>query len=386
MASRKKIVVILSRFPYPLDKGDKLRAYHQLQYLSAFHDLYLLVLTEQEVGNEKLAILQPICKRIIQYRLNLADKIFQIGLSVFRQIPVQVGYFFSSRLKRKMHQDIHQLEPDLIYCQLSRTAEYGKDLPYPKIIDFQDAFSTNYSRIKDQYIGPKKWFYARESALMKKYEINMLTWFDKCTIISEFDRQEIASNSQNLFVVPNGVDTDYFKTKNLAKTYDILFLGNLSYIPNRQAAIYLIQKICPLLIAYKKDIKILIAGTSPGPLTQYATSNIDIPGWMPDIRVAYEKSSIFVAPLFSGAGLQNKLLEAMSMELPCITTPIANLSLQATENKDLLLAENEKQFVQQIISLLENATLYTHIKSNASIFVHKNYPWDKANQKLLDLI
>ncbi|MBP6624498.1 MAG: glycosyltransferase [Chitinophagaceae bacterium] len=386
MALRKKIAVILSRFPYPLDKGDKLRAFHQIQYLSTFHDIYLFVLTEQEISQEHLAILQPICKNITQYRLSLIDKIVQIGLSAFKQIPVQVGYFFSSSIKRKMHLDIHQLKPNVVYCQLSRTAEYGKNLPYPKIIDFQDAFSTNYSRIKEQYVGPKKWFYARESALMKKYEINMLTWFDKCTIISEFDRQEIASNSQNLFVVPNGVDTDYFKTKSLAKTYDILFLGNLSYIPNRQAAIYLIQKICPLLLAYKKDIKILIAGTSPGPLTQYATANIDIPGWMPDIRVAYEKSSIFVAPLFSGAGLQNKLLEAMSMELPCITTPIVNLSLQATENKEILLAKNEKEFVKQIISLLEDPTLNTYIKSNASTFVHENYPWNKANQKLLELI
>ena len=188
MALRKKIAVILSRFPYPLDKGDKLRAYHQIQYLSTFHDIYLFVLAEQEISQEHLAILQPICKNITQYRLSLIDKIVQIGLSAFKQIPVQVGYFFSSSIKRKMHLDIHQLKPNVVYCQLSRTAEYGKNLPYPKIIDFQDAFSTNYSRIKEQYVGPKKWFYARESALMKKYEINMLTWFDKCTIISEFDR------------------------------------------------------------------------------------------------------------------------------------------------------------------------------------------------------
>ncbi len=285
-----------------------------------------------------------------------------------------------------MHKDIQQIKPDLVYCQLSRTSAYGKDLPYPKIIDFQDAFSTNYSRIKEQYNGPKKWFYARESSLMKKYEQHMLQWFDKCTIISEFDRQEIGPDAKNLFVVPNGVDTEYFQAKITTTQYDILFLGNLSYVPNKQAALFLIQKIYPLLVEYKKDIKILIAGTSPGSLTSYASDHIHIPGWMPDIRKAYQESAVFVAPLFSGAGLQNKLLEAMSMQLPCITTPIVNLSLQATENQDLLLAQNEKQFVQQIISLLEDSTLFNKIKTNGCKFVHENYPWNKANQKLLDLI
>ena len=386
MSERKKIAVILSRFPYPLDKGDKLRAYHQISYLSRFHDIYLYALSDETISVDTLNAVRPFCKDIHIYRLNKVGIILQIIRSFIENIPVQVGYFYSSRLYRKMHTSILSLQPDTVYCQLSRTAYYGKDLPFRNVIDFQDAFSTNYERIQNNFHGLKKFFYKREGRLMKVFEQNMAAWFDETTIISAFDKGKIEISPNHIKIVSNGVDTIYFQSKNAPKTCDLLFSGNLSYLPNRQAVMFLLEKITPKLIACKPDIRIDIVGSSGDEFRKFESANIYIRGWIEDIRESYDSARIFVAPLFTGAGLQNKLLEAMSMGLPCITTSVTNASLLAAENKQVLIANNEDEFVHKIICLLDDTELQKKLASNARNYVTANFSWELANQKLLDLL
>ncbi len=386
MSGRKKIAVILSRFPFPLDKGDKLRAYHQIGYLSRFHDVYVYALSNEEVDETMMKALSPFCKGIHVFRLSRSGVIVQALLSFIKNIPVQVGYFYSPRHAKKIRESIMALQPDTVYCQLSRTALYGKDLPFRKVIDLQDAFSTNYERIQNSYQGLMKYFYRRESLCMRDFEIKMIGWFDISTIISAFDKGKIQIEPNPLVVVSNGVDTSYYKSAGRTKKYDILFSGNLTYIPNKHAVKFLAEKIAPALAHLRPDIQIVIAGSSGDTLKKYESSNIQIRGWVNDMSVLYDEARIFVSPLFTGAGLQNKLLEAMSMGIPCITTAITNASLLATENEQVLLADNVDEFVSKIIVLLDDAALRQRISTNARIFIEENYNWDKVNQKLADLL
>jgi glycosyltransferase involved in cell wall biosynthesis len=386
MSERKKIAVILSRFPYPLDKGDKLRAFHQIAYIAQLHDVYLYALHEEAISVQAMKALEPFCKDICLYKLNKIEIGFQILRSFITQLPVQVGYFYSRRHHKKMTQDIINVKPDTVYCQLSRTAFYGKDLPFRKVIDFQDAFSTNYERMQRTFTGVKKYFYKREGQRMKVFEKNMARWFDEATIISAFDKAKIDISPNRMMVVSNGVDTRYFHSLNAIKTCDILFAGNLSYRPNRQAVIYLLEKIAPKLIPLKPTIKIKIVGASGQEFKHFESDNIQISGWVDDIRESYDSAKIFVAPLFTGAGLQNKLLEAMSMGVPCVTTSVTNASLMATENEHVLLANNDDEFVSTIIELLNNTNLQHKLSLNARALVIENFSWEVANQKLVSLL
>jgi len=385
MPARKKIAVILSRFPFPLDKGDKLRAYHQIGYLARFHDVYLYTLCEEKPTQVHVDALLPLCKEMHTYILNRAEILRQTSLAYIKKIPIQVGYFYSSSIHKKIHSSLLSLQPDSVYCQLSRTALYGKDLPFRKIIDFQDAFSTNYERIQQNFTGIKKYFYARESRCMRDFEIKMTDWFDACTIISQFDKDNIQITPNRIVVVSNGVDTAHFQSTQHVKKYDILFSGHLGYVPNKNAVQFLVEKIAPLLLKRDPSIQIAIVGSSGNELKKYETANIHIHGWVEDIRDAYNAARIFVAPLFTGAGLQNKLLEAMSMGLPCITTSVTNASLLANENKDVLIANNEVEFVEKIIYLLKNKSLQEEFAINGRKFVQENFSWDNANEKLLRL-
>jgi glycosyltransferase involved in cell wall biosynthesis len=385
--NRKKIAIILSRFPYPLDKGDKLRAFNQIKYISKFHDIFLFALNEASVSKIDYDMVAPYCKEIKVYKLRKLEIVIQSFLSLFKSIPVQVGYFYSPSIHRKMTNTIKQINPDTVYCQLSRTALYGKDLPFNKVIDFQDAFSMNYDRMQRNMSGIQQLFYKRESLRMKQFETSMLQWFDTTTIISEHDKSNLASQPNTTIVISNGVDLDYFQPQSITKTVDLLFLGNLSYQPNRAAVDFLIQHIMPALIKIRPTIKLNIAGAAMAEeLKKYESSNIHLSGWHDDIRVAYASATLFVAPLFTGAGLQNKLLEAMSMKLPSITTSIVNASLHATENKEVIIANTTEEFVSKIIQLLDNPEQQIQLASQAYEFVSKKYGWDQSNQQLVDLL
>ncbi len=385
--SRKKIAIVLSRFPYPLNKGDKLRAYHQIVFLAKQNDIFLYCLSDEKVNENDFNEVKKWCVSVEIFELNKTSIAWNLMNSFLKKLPAQVGYFFNANIQKKIEASILKINPDVVYGQLARTAFYIKDLPFKRVIDFQDAFSTNYVRIAENATFLKQIFYKRESNLMQSFEQKMLSWFDASTIISDFDKSQIANENENLAVVSNGVDTHYFTATPKEKKYDLLFCGNLSYLPNKNAVIFLCEKIAPLLIEKMPTIKInIVGGNSAADFKKYASNHIHFAGWVEDVRTAYDETKLFVAPLFTGAGLQNKLLEAMSMQVPCVVSSVTNASLIATENKHVLIANNEYEFVEKIIQLLKDEHLQHSFKVNARIFVEENYSWDKANQILENIL
>lgn len=382
---RKKIAVILSRFPYPIDKGDKLRAYHQIRCLSLNHDIYLFALADVAPTENDLHAMQPFCKEMKVYTLRKIEIAIQVMRSFLQSLPVQSLYFYSSRIAQQLQLDLNQVHPDVVYCQLSRTAFYAKDLDCRKVLDFQDAFAMNYDRIQAQSKGLKQWFYKRESALMRQFEANILRWFDHTTIISEFDKSQLSVQPNKCVVVGNGIDTAYFAPRTSKKKYDVFFAGNLNYLPNKLALDYLLAELFPLLLKAKPDITIQISGGDPKEFHALANKypkHIFLQGWVDDIRAAYAESRVFVAPLFTGAGVQNKILEAMSMKIPCVTTPIVNASLNALENQQLYLAKDAVEFRDKILYLLSNPDQANLMTDQAKKFVHENFSWEKNSIRL----
>lgn len=386
MLSKKRVAIILSRFPYPLDKGDKLRAYHQIRALSEHYSIFLFTLCDRIPDEEQLAALSPFCSEIHYVVLSAAKRLGQMVLGVFKREPAQVAYFFQFTAKREFDAWIARCQPDLIYGQLSRTARYLLPARRPTILDFQDCFSANYRRMAESKFGIVKFFYLREARRMQEFESRMLKWFQHCTIISESDRKQIPGGEQML-VVPNGVNASYFAPQSKAPIHELVFVGNLSYEPNVDAAAFLVNEVMPLVWMHRPEVKLLLAGTSPNPRVMgLKEKRVMVSGWMPDIRQAYASGKVFVAPLFTGAGLQNKLLEAMSMQLPCITTPLVNESLNALPEKEVLIAKDAQEFATCILKCLTQQQYSTELGERARSFILSKYGWEKANAPLLQRV
>lgn len=383
---RKKIVIILSRFPYPHHKGDQLRAYHQIVFLSSFHDVYLLAISEDKVDHHSLSHMQTHCREVHVFPVKKWQCYVQAMFAFFKQWPVQVGYYHHPSIVKKIDKMLVNIQPDVVYGQLSRTACYVKLFVGRKVIDFQDAFSTNYARTAATKKGIYRWFYIRESKTMQSFEKDMLLWCNATTMISAFDIAQVG-NPPHMALIANGVDTHHYAPVNQTQTYDIMFSGNLSYLPNAIAVRFIIEEIVPLLEKQDHAIRIQIVGAAnQRQFEKLQHPMVSFSGWVDDIRLAYASTKIFIAPLFTGAGLQNKLLEAMSMEIPCIGTNITNASLLATPNEHVLIANTAQEFVDKIMWLLQHPKAAQDIGKAGRSFVQETYSWDEANTLLMDVL
>ena len=269
-----------------------------------------------------------------------------------------------------------------------RVSEYVKDLDVPKTLDYQDVFSKGVERRIEKSNWYKKIVLKTEYQRLLKYERDIFSYFDNKTIISEPDRELIPHPDRNkIEIVINGVDVEFFKPMEIKKEYDLVFIGNMGYPPNINAAKYLAQKIMPLVRKKLPNASLTLAGATPHTdVMALKNENIKVTGWMEDIRESYAKAKIFIAPMQIGTGLQNKLLEAMAMKIPCITSGLANKALEAIPEKEILVGNTPEEYAEHIFRLLENEQLSKNLSDNAYKLVHSKYNWDGATKKLEHLI
>ncbi len=385
-----KILVILPRVPYPLEKGDKLRAFYQIKELAKNHEIILCALNHNRKLDKQKAFrkLQPYCMSINFIDIPWYVVPFNILKAFFKGLPLQIGYFYSQHAHKQIRRIFNIHHPDHIYCQLVRTAEYGKNFSTGKTIDYQDVFSYGVKRRISKAPFWLKPVLKLEYQRLVKYENRVFDLFDVKTIISLPDRDLINHpQKEDIHIIPNGVDHDFFKPLKKEKTHDVVFTGNMSYPPNVDAALFLAKEIMPKVWKKLPGTRLLLAGASPDPKVKaLENKQVKVTGWMDDIRDAYASAKIFIAPMRIGTGLQNKLLEAMSMKIPSITTPLANGALQAKPDKEILLGKTAEELAGHIIHLLEDQEFATQLAENAYSFVHQNYSWSEATLKLEKLM
>ncbi len=383
-----RIFILLSRIPWPLEKGDKLRAFHQIRCLSYEHEIILCALNTDRNADKQKAFkaLQPYCRSVNFIDLGLWSQGVNLLKSWIAGRPLQSGYFYGSRAHRRIKNLIMEYKPDVLYGQLLRVAEYLRHSDLPKALDYQDVFSVGMLRRLEVAPWYQKPFLRTEYRRLSRYETDMFDAFDLKTIISKPDRDLIPHpGKEEIMIVPNGVDQDFFRPMNGAKETDVVFTGNMAYPPNVNAAEYLVCEIMPLVWAKRPQTKVLLAGATPDlRVRALASEKVKVSGWLDDIRHAYSGASLFIAPMRIGTGLQNKLLEAMSMQLPCITTPIANKALGGSPGKHLLVGTDATELANHILELLGQPEFSERIAKDGYSFVLENYNWEHATAKLAD--
>jgi sugar transferase (PEP-CTERM/EpsH1 system associated) len=382
-----KIFVILSRVPYPLEKGDKLRAYHQLRELSRSHQIVLCCLSDSPVHPDARQKLSEICAEIHIFHLQKWRIYFNLFLCIFSRKPFQVMYFYQRKVHRAITALIASTKPDHIYCQLIRTAEYAKDEhAYRKTLDYQDAFSKGIERREQKARWPLKAVFAAERRRLIAYENIIFEYFEAKTIISDEDRRHIYHpERKDIAIITNGIDTEYFAPQpDAARSCDVLFTGNMSYPPNIEVAEYIVREVLPLLKKSKPDIAITLAGSSPHRRVKQLENvgGVTVTGWVEDIRGVYASAKCFFAPMQSGTGLQNKLLEAMAMELPCVASPLANRPLKAVDSESIKIADNAESYAAAILAILNDQTHAEALGRNGRTFVKKNFSWSESAAQL----
>ncbi|MEM6270290.1 MAG: glycosyltransferase [Bacteroidota bacterium] len=381
-----KLLVALSRFPWPIEKGDKLRAYYQLRGLAEEHEVHLICLNEAPVSEpdrrqlDFCSSIQVIPHPKFKVALNLAG-------AIFNRAPFQVNYFRSGAMKRALAETIHREKIEVVYVQLIRL---GLNLPDKGaagwFLDYMDAFSIGMEKRIRQSRAAMRPFARIEARRLRAYEAALAGRFDGCSIISERDGEALPpAVRKRTEIIPNGVGEGFFAELDRPATldFDLIFFGNMGYHPNVQSARYLVEEVIPALEARGFTPKICLAGARPAPLLQsYAGPNVTVTGFVDDIRAWVLRSKLAIAPLIAGQGLQNKLLESMAMGVPTLTTPLANSALQAVNGRDIVVCDSPPDFAVAILELLQSPEKAAQIGAAGREFVSRNYRWRAMNSQL----
>ena len=267
-------------------------------------------------------------------------------------------------------------------------AFYVKNTEKPKIVYAFDAVSDYNHKMyeKSESVISKTYWYLNYLKI-HNYE-KVYNQFDNCIVVNKKDKNLLEKDIKiPITVVPNGVDTDFFKNSDKISETKLVFLGDMSTPPNNDAVRYFIEEIYPLIIE-EKEIDFYIVGRNPSNYIKELDNNknIHVTGSVEDVREFLSKGTIFITPMISGTGIKNKILEAMSMSLPVVSTSIGISGIDAKTNQEFLCADDNREFKEKIIDLINDEKLQVKIGNNARSFVEKNYSWITSMNKIEEII
>ena len=380
-----RLLIVAPRFPYPLDKGDRLTIYNIVRYFSKRHVVDLASFLEPDQGESWIQHLSPFCSRVEIVPLNKTRAYWNCLAGILGPIPFQVLYYRDPFMHDIVHRLCSEHQYDLLYAHTIRMGQYIVDFrDRPRVLAMQISMALHYRRMA-AYSGNILWrlLYALEHRKVKAYEPSLGHRFDRVLLISPTDWREIEKTGSldNVFFNPHGVDFVYFSPdKTIGKEpASIIFTGNMSYPPNVDAVLHFCKSILPLIQKQVPEVKFYIVGTSPTPEVKALGKDrrIIVTGSVDDLRIYMNKVQVAVDPLRIGAGLQNKVLEGMSMELPMVITSVANEGIGTIDGENVLIADDPRSFADKVISLLRDPTLRFRTGNAAREFIVANWSWEK---------
>lgn len=221
----------------------------------------------------------------------------------------------------------------------------------------------------------------------RRYESFMFTPYARTVVVSDRDRDELLSLNPALpvEVIPNGVDTRGFRPRPTARIPALLFVGNYDYPPNVDAARYLAQDIFPVVRERLPQARLWLVGNAPPPeLRALASESIRVTGRVPDVRPYLARAGAFVSPLRLGAGIKNKVLEALAMGCPVIATPLSLDGIAARDGHEVLVAEGPA-LAEAALRLLQDVGLSRQLSLNGRRLIESRYSWDHVAERYLAL-
>lgn len=377
-----KILFLANRTPYPPFRGDKLKIYNLAKRLAGSHELHLLTFAQNREDLTYKEELEKIFTKVHFVYLPKWKSVLNCLQAVWARTPLQVLYFRSAGMKRKLQEVLREDKFDVAHVQHLRMSSYlAANNSLPRILDMPDAFSLYWQRrIKAAQNPIIKLFTTIEYRRLLRYE-QVMKEYDLSLVCSAEDKEylETEQGIANLKLLPNGVDLDIFKAGNHDYSHNqtLLFTGNMDYAPNVDAVQYFVQEIFPLVLKRFPDTQFIIAGQRPvHRVLRLASDNVRVTGFIPDLSAVYNDASVVVAPLRFGAGTQNKVLEAMAMGVPVVCSNIGFKGLGIKSGEGAIMQTEPSAFAESVIELLSSQEKRTAVGKSGVEVIRSGFSWD----------
>ncbi|HEX7181197.1 MAG TPA: TIGR03087 family PEP-CTERM/XrtA system glycosyltransferase [Thermoanaerobaculia bacterium] len=396
-ASGLNILYLCHRVPYPPDKGDKIRAYHQIRALARRHRVHLLTLTDGAVPD--LTPLHNLCERVEVFPVHRPSAYLRSALGalkMWRPRPLTLAFFDSEELRRRVEELARSERFDVVVAYSSSMAPYVEPFAgVPSVLDMVDVDSAKWEQYSHFARRPMRPVYALEARRLRGYEAEVAERFDRVVLATANEARqlkEIAPKAK-VVAVANGVDFDYFRPLDLPKSENpmLVFTGQMDYFANIDGVVFFAREVFPRLRLRFPDLEFIIVGRSPAPAVRALIEipGVAVTGAVGDVRPFLARAWAFVAPLRIAQGVQNKVLEAMAMGLPvvCSERVLAGLAEGGFRHgRDLLAASSAEGLESCLASLLEDAEARHRLADCARQLLGAAYRWganlDKFEEQL----
>lgn len=385
-----RILFLTQRFPFPPDRGDRIRSYQILRYLAKNHEVSLASLTDEDIGELQWKMIKDLCARIDIGRIKRVQRKIISMFYLPTTIPLTLPSYYSKELKEKVDRRLRGEEFDLIFIYCSSMAQYV--LAYdriPKVIDFVDADSEKWFDYARSTRFPSNLVYFREGHLLRKYERRVAQSCRHAFVTSRREKETFEQFLKDtpITTIQNGVAIP--ENARMGRTGSrMIFTGVMDYWPNEDAVCHFVDDIFPIILARIPESEFFIVGQKPTRRVKRLSSvkGITVTGWVPDPGKYMEEGTVFVAPIRVARGVQNKVLEAMACGLPVIATSAAADGLEAVEGRDYLLGDSPTQFAEQAVLLLQDGELRERLAMNASGYIREKHDWESNIQQMEDIL
>ena len=386
-----RILVVCHRIPFPPNRGGKIRPFHMISHLAERHSVTVASLAHTEEEFRQANGLTNYCEEVIGEVVPARMRWAHAVAALPSRRPSSAHYFWSEQLKQRIDAAAAQKRFDRILVHCAFVARYVVDLEADfKVLDFGDIDSCKWADYSRERRKPLAYGYALEARKLRRLECQLADRFDACTVTtrSELDEYATFGSRTSCAVVPNGVDTSYFRPKSQDRKERpvLVFLGRMDYFPNVDGIVWFAEQVFPRIRRARPDVQLRIVGADPAAaVRRLAGPGVTVTGYVADVRPHLADASVAVAPLRIARGTQNKILETMSFGIPVVSTVQAAKGIQAQPGRHLLVAKDAAEFAADVIQLLDDHQLRRRLAADARAEVLPVHNWD-ASMKVLDSV
>ncbi len=388
------VLLLTQVLPYPPDSGPKVKTWNVIKYLALHHNVTLVSFVR---GNQEreIAHLQKYCQAV--HTVPMQRGLLNDGLGLVQSIFSGLPWLIARDRRQAMLNLVRSLAAsntyDVIHADQLNMAQYAQAAGQGRrVVDEHNAMWMLYQRMANTMPqGPRKWLLERDWRLMRGYEGKICRDFDAVLAVSEVDKkalEQVAGHLASAYVIPIAVDTD--EQVGVARTPGanrIVHVGTMFWPPNVDGILWFAREVLPLIHSVQPDVEFDIIGAKPPAevqALQAGDSRIHVTGYVEDVNEYLENAGVLIVPLRAGGGMRVKILNALSQELPMVSTTIGCEGIAVEHGKQLLVADSPEKFAEAALLLLNNHDLGVELGRNGRKLIRDRYDYRQVCTQLED--
>jgi len=393
-----KILFIDEELPYPLQTGKKIRTYNLIKQLAGSFDVRYLAFGDGAVRQDQairhLTDVGVSCY-LVNVRLQRKSGLlfyWRLFANLFSEYPYIVSSHYKKEFLETMRRIIDDNRPDIVVAEWTPYGRYFEGFDSArKVVVAHNIEADIWWRYHEHETNPlKKLYIKRQAVKTERFERALFASVDGIIAVSEEDKAKIEKTcgQRPVGLVENGVDTGYFSpSSDPVEPGAIVFTGSMDWRPNQDAVRYFVTEIFPRLKKEVKEAHFYVVGRAPSlSLRSLATDEIVVTGTVPDVRPYLRKAALVVAPLRIRGGSRIKILEAMAMRKPVISTTVGAEGLRVTPGENILIGDSSDEFARNCLRALTDMPYSSRLADNGYDLVNRHYRWETIAEKMAQFL